>query len=286
MVLFGPLASGACPAQSSFRAEPNGRTSHLSGISGTQWYVLLASDPAAAAAFYCAAFGWTMEATEGSSVVTLADSQGAVVASVEEPPAELARMGTLWVPGFGTSEPDGVRGQVLAGGAHLVDADNAVGLNGGMDLVIDPWGAVFGLVATGGSKSSLRSGTVHIELATTVPADAEKFYRDVLEVTFEQGDDDPFGFRPMFTPAGVWLGGIIDHSGFYRSAAAPKWTPYFLVGDVEVEVSRVLEFGGVMQIPPASSPFDRYAVIEDPTGGRLGLSDNSTWRPAVDLPGR
>lgn len=245
----------------------------VTGIAETRWLVLLAREPAAAATFYCALFGWVASSSASDGCVELRDRAFDGVAQISAPPPALGLERNLWMPCFATPDLGSLRHRLADAGAQVYSLEG----EDDVTVVVDPWGAVFGLVTPDGRRTALQSGLMHLELATTAPSAAERFYRKQLDVRVESFGDDPFGFQPMFTAAGVWLGGVIDQGGFYRSDSTPHWSPYVLVDDVDTEALRALELGGVMRVPPADSPFDRYAVVEDPYGGRIGLSNNSTW---------
>ena len=105
---------------------------------------------------------------------------------------------------------------------------------------------------------------------TDEPEKARAFYTDVIGWTTEVVDigKGPYtvlktGERPV---AGI-MGKPPEASG-----APTAWTVYVTVDDVDARAARVEGAGGAVIVAPVDIPsVGRMAVIQDPTGGVIGI---------------
>lgn len=115
-----------------------------------------------------------------------------------------------------------------------------------------------------------------VGLATSDPASAKAFYERLLEW---QSEDQPAGELGTYT--------TLRHEGravaiLYRqtpearaSRAAPHWTPYLVVGDVDASALRAQELGAtLLRDPHDLVGAGRVAAVRDPAGGIVSL-----WQP-------
>ncbi len=108
------------------------------------------------------------------------------------------------------------------------------------------------------------------DLMTDEPEEARAFYTDVIGWTTEVVDigKGPYtvlrtGERPV---AGI-MGKPPEASG-----APTAWTAYVTVDDVDARAARVEGAGGAVIVAPVDIPsVGRMAVIQDPTGGVIGI---------------
>lgn len=108
------------------------------------------------------------------------------------------------------------------------------------------------------------------DLMTDDTERARKFYADVIGWTTEVMDigKGPYivlktGDRPV---AGI-MGKPPEASG-----APTAWTTYVTVDDVDARTARVADAGGAVIVAPVDIPtVGRMAVIQDPTGGVIGI---------------
>lgn len=108
------------------------------------------------------------------------------------------------------------------------------------------------------------------DLMTDEPERARAFYTDVIGWTTEVVDigKGPYtvlktGERPV---AGI-MGKPPEASG-----APTAWTAYVTVDDVDARAARVEGAGGAVIVAPVDIPsVGRMAVIQDPTGGVIGI---------------
>ncbi|TDD96333.1 VOC family protein [Actinomadura rubrisoli] len=239
---------------------------------GPAWLVLVSSEPSAAASFYRALLDWSFEET-GDRGLRAARPGGDGFGEILDvgAPAVAGAPTDRWTVCFGVP----ALGPALeAASPWAPQVARPVSLDGRPGaLVTDPRGAVFGLVESDRSPVRGAEGPFHYELATDDLPLAERFYSAVLGARIQPVKDDIFDFRSLSAPDGLTLGGMLDVREFHPSPIAPHWVPYFHVDDVDAEAMRAVELGGLMRIPPDSSPFDRYALLADPNGALFGLSD-------------
>ncbi|MDR6988409.1 putative enzyme related to lactoylglutathione lyase [Paenarthrobacter nitroguajacolicus] len=244
------------------------------------WVDSLQPDPEAAVAFYSSLFGWEFDdpTAHGYRVARLG---GRRVAGVGQAPPMLDR--GAWATYFLVDDLDRTVGLVdEAGGTLLVGP--AEGSDGERTALFDdPSGAPFGV--RGGSTplsaeildapGAWQMSALH----TPDLAAAGKFYAAV------------FGWRLEMAPgSGV---GLWRLAGSTRRAAhptmpddviavatgaepgfgvPPHWAVNVQVADTDAVARRVVELGGSLLMPPTDAPGFRNAVLADPSGGVLAIS--------------
>ncbi|WP_287903428.1 VOC family protein [Arthrobacter sp.] len=244
------------------------------------WVETLQPDPESAASFYGELFGWTFDEAgpDGSRVARL---DGRSVAGVAQAPPILDR--GAWVMyvlvGDLDATVDAVQeagGTVLAGPLEIREGERSA-------LFTDPAGAAFG--AREGSAPTV-SEAVDVPDAWQMSAlhtpDVEAagaFYATV------------FGWRMEPVPGSALALWRLD--GSTRKASDPTlpddvvavatqtpgasgvpthWAINVQAADVDDIARRVVELGGSVLMPPTDAPGFRNALIADPQGGVLALS--------------
>lgn len=114
---------------------------------------------------------------------------------------------------------------------------------------------------------------VHVELATTNVPKAKAFYAKLF--------DWKLADLPMPTPAGKYTavqvgdgagGGMMQQ---VIPGAGSAWMPYVFVADIEASVKKAKTLRGKITKEVTEVPgMGWLAIIEDPTGARIGL-----WEP-------
>jgi hypothetical protein len=112
-----------------------------------------------------------------------------------------------------------------------------------------------------------------LELATTEPKAATRFYGQLFGWTAE---DAPMG--PDFTYTMLKSGGQ-DVGGAYalmkeqlESHVPPHWMLYVRVESADEAAARAVELGGGQIVPPSDIPeVGRFAVLQDPTGAFISV---------------
>jgi predicted enzyme related to lactoylglutathione lyase len=126
-----------------------------------------------------------------------------------------------------------------------------------------------------GKRRSYEPGTFSwIELATTDPADARRFYGELF--SWQGQDNEIPGGGGIYTMArldGDDVAGITAQPEQQRAAGIPpNWFSYVTVASADDAAARAEELGGTVH----AGPFDvgesgRMAVIADPTGAMFGI---------------
>jgi predicted enzyme related to lactoylglutathione lyase len=247
------------------------------------WVDTAQPDPEAALGFYGAVLGWAFvgcgsAAGDPSGSHYVAQLRGKDVAGISSalPGGALPR--PEWVTYVAVESADAAAARARdAGGVIVVepfDASPSVRIA----VLRDPAGAAFGVWQAG-----LRSGAQLVNepsawamstLNTDNPERATAFYRAL------------FGWTSTPSAGGATLLRLPGHVGgepeqpvprelvaVMRPAdGIPSWTVEFLVADVDQAAATTVEHGGVVMVSPHELPRFRNAVIADPHGARLSLS--------------
>lgn len=111
-----------------------------------------------------------------------------------------------------------------------------------------------------------------VDLASSDPADASAFYRDLLGWDVREGPVGSGGYRLAFVQGEVVAG--------IRNGGTAHWTVYLASDDMGQTLRAVVGGGGrVLNTPTALLNEAVMAVVEDPTGAAFGI-----WQP-LDLIG-
>ena len=243
------------------------------------WYELLTSDPAAAASFYGAMFGWTArDAGQSGMDYHLFIMNGVAVGGLMALPAGAVNAGMRpgWLGYVSVADVDTrVASIIAAGGAELMPAMNVPGI-GRMAMVADPQGAALYVMtpigdgpATSFAPGKPGHGGWH-ELHTKDWTAALAFYAE------------QFGWRQVHAmdmgPLGTYLqfdfgsgdvaGGMLNDV----SAARPYWLFCFNVDDIDAAHRRLIANGGLALIDPHQVPTGDWIIqARDPQGALLVL---------------
>ncbi|SDX04467.1 hypothetical protein SAMN04487912_106346 [Arthrobacter sp. cf158] len=249
------------------------------------WVESLQPDVRKAEVFYGSLFGWTFEdaSPDGSRVARL---EGRRVAGVGQAPAMLDR--GVWATYFLVADLDHSAALIgEAGGSILAGPLDTGTENGGKGertaLFADPSGAPFGVRE--GSAPTVAEivdapGAWQMSaLHTPDMAGAETFYGTV------------FGWRLDMEPGtdvGLWrLAGSTRRAthptlpddvvavatlAVPGTGVPPHWAVNVQVSDADAVSHRVIELGGSLLMPPTDAPGFRNAVLADPAGGVLAIS--------------
>jgi predicted enzyme related to lactoylglutathione lyase len=107
------------------------------------------------------------------------------------------------------------------------------------------------------------------ELMTSDQDAAIDFYKKVVGWNVDQVVETPDGGRYTILAAGDrGIGGVLQISDEMRSGGAkPGWLGYVHVADTDVAVSRIVQAGGTVHMPPTDIPgTGRFALVADPGG--------------------
>lgn len=236
------------------------------------WIDLGTPDQDAAAEFYGALFGWSVEADEnaeetgGYRVATLRDKAiGGVMKLMEEgqPPA--------WSTYICVSDADATVAKAREAGGNVVVEPMDVLDYGRMSFIADPTGAFIGLWQPGknvGAGIVGETGAMNWNELNTrdVPA-AKAFYADVFGWTYEDSEFEGAGAYTAINLGEQSVGGMIDITDRAPAEVPAHWLVYFAVEDADATVEEAKQRGGDVPV----GPFDigsvgRIAVLKDPWG--------------------
>ena len=247
------------------------------------WVATVQFDAERAVKFYGELFGWEAtnlmppEAEAKYFLCTLGDRRVAAIVSTHgAPPPPTALWGTyIWVDDADRTAAD----VVAAGGVVIGQPFDSPG-DGRMAVLADPWGAVFGVW----QPRSHRGAQVVNEpgawamsaLMTPDPTGATAFYGSL------------FGWEPMeFGPVTLYrlpgyVGGepeqpvprdvIAAMAPLNGSGALPHWAVDFWVSDAAATTEKAAALGGSVVVPLHEDSGFHRAVIADPQGATLSVS--------------
>jgi predicted enzyme related to lactoylglutathione lyase len=112
------------------------------------------------------------------------------------------------------------------------------------------------------------------ELSTPDGEAAKKFYAGLLGWELKTSDATGMPYTEIVV-GGQHVGGIYQpgpECGGGEEGAAPRWSSYVAVDDVDASARRAEELGGKVTVQPMDIPnTGRFCVITDPTGASLSL---------------
>ena len=236
------------------------------------WVDTWQDDVQAAAAFYTGLLGWEAQVGEQYTMFT---HRGRDAAGAGAPlPAGSA---PAWTSYVWVDDADAAAARATAAGGRLV-AEPFDSLDGGrMAIMADPRGAVLGLWQPGEHRGA---GVVNepgawsmSALSTPDPDGAEAFYGAVFGWETEAFGD----FATMWRLPG-FVGGEPtqpvprDVVAVMMRGERAAWGVDFWVDDADAAAERAVALGGSVLSPPADMPVGRSAVVADPAGAVLSLS--------------
>ncbi|PVX29634.1 VOC family protein [Sphingomonas pokkalii] len=244
------------------------------------WYELMTRDAARASAFYGSVVGWQVADAPpgGPEYRMIAAPDGNAGGMLQLDNAMLAAGAKpTWLVYFAADDVDAsVAAITAAGGTVLVPAWDAAGV-GRIAMVTDPQGIPFYVMrgATEDATSTVfqRNGLGHVGWNELLTPDAEAalgFYHRQFGLTrlggMPMGEMGEYSFIGREADAPV---GAIMRS---PPGAAPGWSFYFRVDDVDAAKDRVTAGGGTIVMEPMDVPGgERVLQAADPDGALFGL---------------
>ncbi|MGZ4437150.1 MAG: VOC family protein [Nocardioides sp.] len=118
-------------------------------------------------------------------------------------------------------------------------------------------------------RSALRGAPCWIDLLTSDPAAAERFYSDLFGWAAEHNDEEKYGGYISFSRGERAVAGAMRNDG---SAGAPDgWNIYLATDDVEATTKAAAEHGGAVYMGPMEVPETGHmAMVAGPGGGAVG----------------
>lgn len=233
------------------------------------WFEHVSGDPARAQGFYGELFGWT------TVQVPVGDTPYAMIHHGERRIGGYFAMPgapTGWLPYLQVAEVRAAVARVRELGGRIVRDVHPAGALGQLAIVEDPQGAAFALwqAASPAPEPPRSDGDFcWYELLTAAPAAAAEFYRALTGFTVEAMDVPGVeGAYHVLSAGGAPRCGVTATVANQRAG----WLSYVQVAAIDDAAARAVRLGGRVVVPPEDVPgIGRYAVIEDPLGGALGL---------------
>ncbi|MCG6493115.1 VOC family protein [Kitasatospora sp. A2-31] len=240
------------------------------------WIDLGSPDPAAAATFYGAVFGWTFQdlgpEAGGYGFLQAAGKTVAAVGPLTEEGAQSA-----WTTYFRTPDADATAAAVEKAGGTVRVAPFDVMEAGRMGQLTDPQGAQFAIwqagTTTGLDAVSTDNALVWAELHTPDPEAGFAFYRQVFGWRSEKFPAPGMTYLVVSPAEGdqraTTFGGIAP---VMAEGQPPSWTPYFATEVVDELVGRAQAAGGRVLMAAEDVPnVGRIAWLADPFGAPFAL---------------
>jgi predicted enzyme related to lactoylglutathione lyase len=255
------------------------------------WVDTWQSDPEPTVAFYRGVFGWDAENTRpagSDDAYFICRLRGRDVAAVGSPIPEGAPRNPVWTTYVWVDSADeAAASAAAAGGAVVVEPFDSPD-RGRMAVVADPSGAVFVAWKPGEHKGAQlvnEPGAWSMSILNTRDADsARRFYGELFgwkTESFDTGGAEIELFRlrgfmggepQQPVPRDVIAVMIEMDSHGLPKEMPPNWSVDFWVADADAATGRAEELGGTVIAPPSDTPAFRQAVIADPGGAAMSIS--------------
>lgn len=235
-------------------------------------------DPAGAAEFYGALFGWDTTdqmPPEVPGQYFMATMRGKVVAAAGTQQA--AEAPPVWNTYFWVESADDAVARVREAGGTAYGEAFDVFTAGRMAVLADPAGAPFCVWQPGdnrGAELVNEPGTLAWnELSTRDPEGSKGFYSAVLGWQTTALDAGGYEYT-LWHPASAGeptndtaIGGMMPMVGdMWPPDMPPHWMVYFAVDDAGATAQQCEELGGKVSVPVFDTPQGPVAVLNDPQG--------------------
>lgn len=242
------------------------------------WSDLITDDVSAAQAFYGPLLGWTFEQTRrpGGGDYTLIVSRGGryVGGMVLQPDPGDGVDYSRWLGYLAVPDIDESVNYTSATGGEVVRAAHDLGTVARAAVVIDPQGAVVGLIHSDRGYPADLPGVgvgevaAHELLAGDAVA-AAGWYTPLAEFSVREEQRSRGTYR-WLVASGRDRAGIMQRPD---DRVQPTWVTHFRVEDLADSVALVERLGGQVLLAPAQEVRGgSLAVVTDPTGALLALS--------------
>jgi predicted enzyme related to lactoylglutathione lyase len=230
------------------------------------WAQLSTTDPAAAAAFYEAMFGWHLPSAGRTGVCEL----GGVAASVIEIAA--ADEPSKWTTYLYAEDLEAALDHVVATGGTQVQAPRASASGYRVAQFADPSGAVIGLFARGSSGATLVNepgALIWGELITDDGQASAEFYRDAFGWDLSE-PSGPLNRREWLLD-GRPIAGLLPRPAAMPAEMPVYWDTYFGTADPDAATKLAATLGATVLMGPTDVEIGRISVFADPTGAAFSV---------------
>ena len=247
------------------------------------WYELMTGDSDAAAEFYEAVVGWTVQegAPEYNGYRMLARSDGGFAGGMLPMTSDMVNGGARpgWLGYINVSDVDAKIEQIKQAGGAVHLPPTPIPNVGTIAMVADPQGAPFYIMKptppadNPNAKSDVFSRDAvqrcgWNELLTTDEKAARLFYGEQFGWTSDNFMDmGEMGEYRFFDHHGEGIGAV-----FNTPDGRPRWRYYFRVPSIEAAKATVEQKGGTITMGPHQVPTNDWIIIgTDPQGAEFAL---------------
>jgi hypothetical protein len=236
------------------------------------WVDLSTPDPAKAAEFYTALFGWNVQVgPPEAGGYAIAELRGRPVAGIGP---QMNPGPPVWATYVNVDDADAiVKRAGAAGGTTFMEPMDVMDV-GRMAFFADPQGATVGVWQpkqhTGAGIVNEPGTLTWNELITTDTDGAAAFYGEVFgwgALTHGEGA----GAYTEFQVADRSIAGMMAKAPEMPAEMPSFWGVYFAVADTDETVGRIAELGGTVMMPPRDIEPGRFAIGVDPTGAMFSV---------------
>jgi predicted enzyme related to lactoylglutathione lyase len=251
-----------------------------------EWADLYTGDLETAEQFYTGLFGWSASASSDPrsykdpkgghkrEYIVLSENGVPVAGLVQRSgPVSKTEHPARWVGYFAVSNLAASLKSVTAAGGKVASSEHRVPDRGKQAIIVDPDGAVVGLLQSSSGDLADRDPAagqwLWFELYSQDPKTAGVFYQRAFNYEFgpDSKSDKPDHY--FLTSGARARAGI---TSLHFAGAKPDWLGFVRVDDLEGSLSKVKSLGGEVVVPTQQSRSEsRFALVSDPTGGVFGL---------------
>jgi uncharacterized protein len=249
------------------------------------WADAMFPDVEAAKGFYGELLGWTFgESAEEYGGYTQAYKDGSAVAAVyprmpgEENPA-------AWNLYFATTDAAATAEAVKAQGGSLVAEPMTVGDFGTMVVARDPGGLYFSAWQAAGHEGFERTGEpgayAWAELMTRDAERTDAFFTSLFPFTVRRMDDSDVDYHVWQINGQPVAGRMLITDEVFPADVPSFINIYFAVPDTDAVLEKAGRLGARTVFGPMSSPFGRFATLQDQHGAVFSVIDLGTTEGEV-----
>lgn len=241
------------------------------------WVELCTPDPDKVEPFYRTLLGWTVRAERlGTTTYRMCAIDGRDVAGISDATALHGGRPRGWIVYFAVDDVNRRAAEAVSLGGELVTPPRYLPAAGTGAVVIDPFGAAFGLYQ-GESRPGVQmlnsvGALCWNELDTGEPAESVAYYRSLFGYTTRQTADSPTD-RPytLLMLDDVPVAGVLALDNEWPNLIPAKWITYFAVARLDEALAQVCALGATPTVGPVASPYGRLHLVKDPGGHTLCL---------------
>jgi len=234
------------------------------------WFDLYTDDLKSTTRFYEEVFGWSFQTTsfENSNVKTIFRQGIPIANAIYTKPLKKDIKESRWLGYISVDDVDRACQVIEQNKGSIYLTPRNVPNRGRVAVVIDPEGAIFGIIKTNDGdppdSGKVENYWMGSELWTTDLDSATNFYHLVAGYEAQQvrmGNDTDYTFLVKDeTPRAGLVKITWDH-------IKPDWLPYIAVSDVVDVVGKAQKMGGNILVKPDTSGLEGLvAIITDPSG--------------------